>query len=91
MTRYAWPRRRTAAERDDAAGRARFLEPRRSEVDLTDALESSRRVAPQRVAAPRLARAALGATALADGAGEHVGTARPVDGDRRPGRRARPA
>ncbi len=42
MSRYDWPYQRRAVERDDATGRARFLTPRRTELDITAALAASR-------------------------------------------------
>src|SRR5919204_3619871 len=42
MTSYEWPSARTRAERDDAAGRSAFLQPRRTDFDLSGALAASR-------------------------------------------------
>ena len=47
MNRYAWPNTRTDAERDDPAGRAGFLGPRRTELNLAAALADGRRIAPR--------------------------------------------
>ncbi len=58
MSRYDWPHQRTAAERDDAAGRAQFMGTRRLELSLTAALASGRRLAPP-ADAPRRAGVAF--------------------------------
>jgi hypothetical protein len=51
MSRYDWPRQRSTSERDDPAGRARFVSPRRTEIDLPGALASGRRLGPARARA----------------------------------------
>jgi hypothetical protein len=58
VSRYDWPQQRKRQERDDAAGRGRFMAPRRRELDLPAALEAARHAAPS--ARPRGAAFAPG-------------------------------